>query len=563
MTRKAIILAADNYPKANEFQMPSCFALTIGSISLIEYQIRILNLLGYKYADITVVTGNSGVWENESLSNIIFENKIKELKIENSNYRSFFSLKSYFSMSKKINNLLIVNGDSFFELKDLERLIYPQNTSKILVESKNNSHGNGLEVFSEKSIVTKIENEIMHSHVPWDAFYGSIYLSSDAVFAIDRYLSSTFKFVNSSYLEVLVNEADIKLTKIDVHKTNSGLQGTSDKTLELVGGSFAGLHKMTLVKKYSDSEGNDKLVAELNWLNNLPNNVKNKFISVVDYKIGDKQSWFTMPWYDLENLRKKIISGKFSTDKTLHYIEKILDYAFENLYINIIGKADDNWIYEKHFNRVFERFNKIENIKPFNNILKCKKIKINGQEYRNLPLLVSKLKEFELKNNFFQPENLVMVHGDLHFQNMLIDSENDDFILADPRGEENGSDIYYDMGKLWHSINGLYDLIHTDISRANILKINKEEVHIDLHMGGFELLNLYADLKDKTTKLIQKYPLANEKHWLLKTKFAEAMHFSSLMYFHLKHDGIENRALCIYCQAIILTTELLNELEEI
>lgn len=36
------------------------------------------------------------------------------------------------------------------------------------------------------------------------------------------------------------------------------------------------------------------------------------------------------------------------------------------------------------------------------------------------------------------------------------------------------------------------------------------------------------------------------------------MHFSSLMWFHLKHDKTENRALCLYLQAIRLANDLLK-----
>ena len=68
------------------------------------------------------------------------------------------------------------------------------------------------------------------------------------------------------------------------------------------------------------------------------------------------------------------------------------------------------------------------------------------------------------------PKSLYQIHGDLHFQNILVGDSSKNFILADPRGDKEGSDIFYDMGKLWHSFNGKYDLIHTDISTTKFLK---------------------------------------------------------------------------------------------
>lgn len=135
-----------------------------------------------------------------------------------------------------------------------------------------------------------------------------------------------------------------------------------------------------------------------------------------------------------------------------------------------------------------------------------------------------------------------------------------DFILADPRGELNGSDIYYDFGKLWHSFNGFYDLIHTDISEASMLYTNQEESSFSLKLGNSDLLSIYQQIKNDVEKLILNYPIAKDPDFKLKIHFAEVMHFSSLMWFHLKHDKTENRALCLYLQAIRLANDLLKNL---
>ncbi|HGG0688659.1 TPA: hypothetical protein ACJFCZ_000594, partial [Campylobacter coli] len=179
----------------------------------------------------------------------------------------------------------------------------------------------------------------------------------------------------------------------------------------------------------------------------------------------------------------------------------------------------------------------------------------------NLKELILKLENYHNTTKLFQPENLIMIHGDLHFQNMLIDDENEDFLLADPRGELNGSDIYYDLGKLWHSFNGLYDLIHTDISKVKLINESHDNISYEIFLGGKELLDVYNNIKSGVFNLIYKYPIVTDYQWLAKIKFSEVMHFSSLMWFHLKYDKIENRALSLYLQAIILADELLKELE--
>ncbi|ECO1920968.1 hypothetical protein FYH41_00670 [Campylobacter jejuni] len=540
---KILILAADNNDKIEEY--PSCFNATVGAVNLLEYYLRLFNLLGIDNNSITIAIGKDGVWKNKTI-----DLEINVMLIDNLGYKSFSSLKKYCNELVNCEDMLIINGNSFFELKDLEKLIV-SNESSVLIEKRNNYYTKGLELIVNQDYIVEVREE-KPSLLPWLSYYGAMLLKENDVFAIKN---SSF-CENMPYLNAIVNFLHISLKKIDVNDNYY-----NHKSLELIGGSFAGLHKINLVKKYAGVEGNDKLIMEIEWLKKLPNELKDKFPKVIDYSITPSESWFTMPYYNLENLRKKIISGKFSTPKVLFYIEKILDYAFKNLYTRVISSPDENWVKRKHFDRFYNRIKLIQNITPFNKILNSKYIIINGKKYLNLKELILKLENYHNTTKLFQPENLIMIHGDLHFQNMLIDDENEDFLLADPRGELNGSDIYYDLGKLWHSFNGLYDLIHTDISKVKLINESHDNISYEIFLGGKELLDVYNNIKSGVFNLIYKYPIVTDYQWLAKIKFSEVMHFSSLMWFHLKYDKIENRALSLYLQAIILADELLKELE--
>ncbi|HEF9378739.1 TPA: hypothetical protein SBX19_000461 [Campylobacter coli] len=90
--------------------------------------------------------------------------------------------------------------------------------------------------------------------------------------------------------------------------------------------------------------------------------------------------------------------------------------------------------------------------------------------------------------------------------------------------------------------------------------INQNESEFNLQLGNNDLLTNYKDIKSNIERLVLNYPIAKDTNFDLKIKFAEIMHFSSLMWFHLKYDQKENRALCLYLQAIRLADDLLKEL---
>jgi len=220
----------------------------------------------------------------------------------------------------------------------------------------------------------------------------------------------------------------------------------------------------------------------------------------------------------------------------------------------------------KHIARVEDRLLQTADEAPlFRTVLSAKSILINGERYQNLAQLFFKLKNSATLIDLVTPDKMRMIHGDLHFQNILLTGGNEHFpfTLADPRGELSGSDIYYDLGKLWHSFNGMYDLVHTDQYSLESVKKNGDEVNVNLHLGTRQILDTYNEIHDAINKSVSKYKLISEdKYWLLKIKFNEVMHFSSVVPFHLFNDGREHRGLVLYFVAVRLINEFVLELEK-
>ena len=119
---KAIILAADN----NEFYMdgknvPKCFLPLNKNITIIERQIRILNLLGFSKDDILLVVGSLGPWKNDKVKNKLSEiDATIIINKETKNLGNFFSLILAFNKINK-DDIIIMDGDLVFEKKIIDK----------------------------------------------------------------------------------------------------------------------------------------------------------------------------------------------------------------------------------------------------------------------------------------------------------------------------------------------------------------------------------------------------------------------------------------------------------
>ena len=89
-------------------------------------------------------------------------------------------------------------------------------------------------------------------------------------------------------------------------------------------------------------------------------------------------------------------------------------------------------------------------------------ITVNGNEYLCLDQVVRLLKKI-IPAELYDVENFTIIHGDLCFSNIMVDSNLSFIKVIDPRGKFGAYDLYgdqrYEMAKLFHSVDGKYDYI--------------------------------------------------------------------------------------------------------
>ena len=287
------------------------------------------------------------------------------------------------------------------------------------------------------------------------------------------------------------------------------------------------------------STDNEKLIEEIKWYKEIPEEISDLVPKILDSSITDK------PFLKLEYIKHPTLSelwlyGEFSDD----FWKKIIKDLFHIVYRfkkhnRDVSKQEYNSIYfKKTLNRIDEL---VEHNSLFKEIFENEFIFINNKKLKNWKLIKEKI---EMKiNMMFNKDDNCLIHGDLYFSNILYDSENGIFKLIDPRGKwgNNASgDIKYDVAKIRHSIVGGFDTITNGLYSVKHIEGNKINYNL---------------FQSKKYKIIGNELDSNiEKNWNLdEIKMIEGLLFISMLPLH--SDNLE-RQLAFFCVGI----ERLNEI---
>jgi hypothetical protein len=546
---KALILAnvgAEHF--YNGEILPSCFLPLYNKMTVIERQISLLNINGYTNDDICVLYGSGGIWDIKVVKDKINSINTRKLFVSKNNVISERIFESDFFKGEEV---LLLEGNRVFDIALIARLRRYRRKNVLVVYDLMEPDDNKQLVAVEGDDLVSIKNSEL-PQFPWNAFAGVARLSPDVIELLKNAVVVSRPVLDAIY-DVLPL-CEIKVVKYD-DLVNGQLNG--GLSTELTGGSYSKLNYRLVVKKEDNGEGRKKLINEIEWLMSVPKDLKPYFSEVLEYNIVSDKVFYNVPYYGSRNLREHVLSGHFDADATCAFLENLLDWMFKNVYSRKISEAPDNWVMEKHVRRVLDRLVECSlKSEELGKIIRADKVIINNKEYRNVKEMFDKLAANSELLESLKPKDLVMIHGDLHFQNILIYSETDTgFMLVDPRGERLGSDIYYDLGKLWHSFHGKYDFIHTDQFKYNISW--KEDVPIT----SFAITNsiaerVYDNIYQKFAKVIQKYDfIKNDANWEMKTLFAEASHFCSVSTFHIGKAKTAERSIVLYLIGVMLINE--------
>jgi hypothetical protein len=562
---KCIVLAAES----SESQLkPIARALMPldDQVLQIERQVHVLSLLGFKSRDITVAINE------EHLADEKITAFLDSLPCEILSVRSTNSSSETFGVCLRSQNeptrLLVVFGDAILGMRHLERLLGNQKPNSLLVRSPLRLSEKGLRLHAPKEgrILSSFEDNKLPW--PWTVFAGAMTIAAstqkDLIDVIDLAKQG------ESIAEILVRHApDDSVGLVDADNALIGSEGPSWLNSELRGGSFASLERRNVVLKRAQGSAAEKLSNEITWLENLPDSVKPFFTSVLAKFENDDEVSYEMPYYPHPSLRNKIMVGSISPLETIKFTDKVLEFLFDKVYSSESSHDVSGWFASKHLDRVVDRTLAASKVSPtIARLVGASKLVVNGRIVDNPLSVAESIRKNSALVSKLEPKVLRQIHGDLHFQNILVSESTDEvpFVLVDPRGELGGSDVYYDIGKLFHSFRGNYDLLHTGQFRLSLERNLKEQdlgspFEAELTFPSLVLEERYAEIRKGLTPLVLKHlgQLGDAPHdALMKSLVSEGMHFSSLMPFHLSGHEPEEKAVAMYLTGALLLDDFLK-----
>lgn len=328
--------------------------------------------------------------------------------------------------------------------------------------------------------------------------------------------------------------------------------------------------------------------------------------------------FYEMPFYGLKPLRRIILEEmdqEVCEESAKRVLGDVLEFAFFKMYDqdkrdNIYSTYSDDTYFAKLAKRIAEAgaaagaLTARQNtalVQVYQNLLRADNVVIGTRNYRNPMAILDELRKTPEFITAVTPPYLCMIHGDMHFDNILVDDRlkrRETFKFVDPRGfcrsgyQPGVGDPAYDFGKLLHSAHGYYDLIHTgafavDFRSLRTIRGGVELADPALHRRDWDstaqggggsgakltthrrrvepwVWSAFDSLYDFMVKWILTRKIqAADRSFLLRAYLNEALHFCTMGKFHLSigdNDCIE-RAISLHVRGIQLMNDFATRWE--
>lgn len=562
---KAIILAAGQgirLRKITQGILPKCL-LRINTETLLERQIRILNSLGLK--EIVTVVGNQGCWSKNALHIVktICDDVI--LNTECLATQSPYSLHLALQHIGGRDSLVILDGDLIFEKELVELLLTDRRKNLIItyaMESKRiNDKGSKVITAQDRRVIYCRRNILSNR------FYPGIIRVGEDVFELLKNIANRETYWNEE-LPHLLEELCRQCHFYNLH-VNTELSDIPPSTYKepvfweqipsMIEKEGSFIYKKAIT-------GREKLISEVNWIQNLPLDIRRHFPEILEYDFSCSPVYYKMKFYPYPTLKELLFHESIDTKGAYNVIKNILDFMFSEVYSKDQTPPPAGYVRYVHFEKVKARLQAAKSASSlFSRVIDTSSVVINGVRRDNvLPLLERISKDVEFLSTL-EPPFLSIIHGDLKIDNMLINPTNNDFTLIDPRGRAptglTVDDPIYDIAKIFTSCHGLYDLFCEHMVDLRIENMETQST-ITIKFHPSKVMDDLAEISRRLYLLLPQYrQIKNDHNWKKRLLFTEAMLIIAYAPFYLLSviPMNEKVAIGLYTRGVQLLNEFLEE----
>lgn len=240
----------------------------------------------------------------------------------------------------------------------------------------------------------------------------------------------------------------------------------------------------TIIKKSNNKE---KILGEIYFYKNLPQRLRNYFpLIFLNKNEKVKKRELEIEFIPYPNLAELYLFKEIGPNAWLRIITKLLD-VYNHFYVDSDCLIEDNisWLYSKKLNDRFlllEKYINKSNNMFLKNFLR-KEVYVN-QKFKlcSLSKTFNEIKKFLL--TYEKSVKQYIGHGDLCFNNILIDNVSGAIKLIDPKSFYNKKnkvygliDPNYDLSKLNHSFKYFYDCI---VNNLYFIKYDDENIKLKI-----------------------------------------------------------------------------------
>jgi len=248
------------------------------------------------------------------------------------------------------------------------------------------------------------------------------------------------------------------------------------------------------LKKTSDNK--DKFVGEISWYLKIPSDIEYCRPRIFSYSMSYNEPYIDMEYYSYHTVHELFLYGNLRYAQWKSVFDRISFVLDDFSRYTVKGDQIVPSLKSIYLDKTISRLETLSTNPRFADLYNVP-LTVNGIRYRPVSDVIKILKDI-IPDRLFDVDRFSIIHGDMCFSNILID-DNFSFIkLIDPRGKFGSFDIYgdprYDIAKLFHSVDGKYDMIIKDQFSIDIDRGSKAidfEVRSPKHdFDLFELLQL-------------------------------------------------------------------------